>query len=95
MSIYRTEEFQRIEASRQPYDGPPQVMPLNRVALNWLMAVVDDRTLSPDAPEVFMISFGSVKTRSMWWGSILFQSTSCGSAKTGSLVVVARSPRVS
>lgn len=49
MSIYRTEEFQRAEASRQAYDGPSEPMPLNRQALNWLMAVVADRTLSPDA----------------------------------------------
>ena len=49
MSIYRTEEFQRMEASRQPHDGPPQAMPINRTALNWLMGVVADRALSPDA----------------------------------------------
>tara|TARA_R110002020_G_scaffold150446_1_gene327146 strand:- start:8113 stop:8454 length:342 start_codon:yes stop_codon:yes gene_type:complete len=49
MSIFRTEEFQTMEASRQPYDGPPQAIPLNRTALNWLMGVVADRALSPDA----------------------------------------------
>lgn len=49
MSIYRTEEFQRMEASRQPHDGPPQAMPINRTALNWLMAVVAEKSLSAEA----------------------------------------------
>ncbi len=49
MSIYRSEEFQRMEASRQAYDGPPEPMPLNRTALTWLMAVVADKSLSPEA----------------------------------------------
>tara|TARA_R110002020_G_scaffold6361_15_gene26916 strand:+ start:6394 stop:6702 length:309 start_codon:yes stop_codon:yes gene_type:complete len=38
-----------MEASSQPYDGPPQAMPLNRTALDWLMGVVSDQALSLDA----------------------------------------------
>ncbi|MCY0094602.1 hypothetical protein [Hoeflea ulvae] len=49
MSIYRTPEFQRMEAARQPDDSPPEAAPLNRTALYWLMFLTDDNDLSPDA----------------------------------------------
>lgn len=74
MSIFRSPEYQALEASRRPYDGPPEPRPVNRAALAWLMSIRQAR-LSPDAKTVAyaigteIIAGRPIDQMSLRWGT--------------------------